>query len=307
MNTKLTLVICRDRTDHSLQQRLETGLLEALADNPRLEVAVLAHLYDLAPDGAGMEYLRSLEGDLIVLSWLYPRAAYWILDANQVRGRMGATSFFSQEELPPAPAAEDAAADRTIWCIDLRGQQDPGRLLREIDRIANESLGAAVAVSAPAPATPTPRHLVHAGESAHKARWYPVVDRQKCVNCMECLNFCLFGVFGLDESGVLWVEQADACRDGCPACSRICPAGAIMFPEHSSRSIAGDQPAGGARQLDVVPTLGDRAARAVADLERQRAVTLQQANAANAILPTPKSPTNDALDALVDELDRSDL
>jgi ferredoxin len=54
------------------------------------------------------------------------------------------------------------------------------------------------------------------------------------------LNFCLFGVYGLDESQRLFVEQPDACRDGCPACSRICPSQAIMFPQHSDARIAGD-------------------------------------------------------------------
>ena len=35
------------------------------------------------------------------------------------------------------------------------------------------------------------------------------------------------------------VEQPDNCRKGCPACSRVCPANAIIFPQHKAPAIAG--------------------------------------------------------------------
>ena len=54
------------------------------------------------------------------------------------------------------------------------------------------------------------------------------------------MNFCLFGVYSLDERDAILVEQPDACRNGCPACSRVCPDGAIMFPQHKDPGIAGD-------------------------------------------------------------------
>jgi NAD-dependent dihydropyrimidine dehydrogenase PreA subunit len=61
-------------------------------------------------------------------------------------------------------------------------------------------------------------------------RWYPVVDESRCVNCRHCLQFCLFGVYALDDDGKVFVNQPDECKDGCPACSRVCPQSAIMFP-----------------------------------------------------------------------------
>ncbi len=70
-------------------------------------------------------------------------------------------------------------------------------------------------------------------------RWYPVVDMTRCVNCKECLNFCLFGVYGTDTEGVLFVEMPDACRPGCPACARVCPQKAIIFPMCEEEEIAG--------------------------------------------------------------------
>jgi len=61
-------------------------------------------------------------------------------------------------------------------------------------------------------------------------RWYPVVDGQRCVNCGHCLQFCLFGVYALDAHGKVRVTNPDNCKPGCPACARICPHSAIMFP-----------------------------------------------------------------------------
>lgn len=70
-------------------------------------------------------------------------------------------------------------------------------------------------------------------------RWYPVVDAARCVNCLECLNFCLFGVYSTDTEGRLFVETPDACRPGCPACARVCPQKAIIFPMCEEEEIAG--------------------------------------------------------------------
>src|SRR5205823_12883173 len=71
-------------------------------------------------------------------------------------------------------------------------------------------------------------------------RWYPVIDYDTCTNCMECLDFCLFGVYGVDHTATLRVTQQDQCRQDCPACSRVCPVGAIVFPKYqTNQSIAG--------------------------------------------------------------------
>ena len=92
-------------------------------------------------------------------------------------------------------------------------------------------------------------------------RWYPVIDYSRCTNCMECIDFCLFGVYGVDRVETILVEQPDNCRKGCPACSRVCPENAIIFPQHKTPAIAGsNELAAGAqdRSVAVVRCTGRR-------------------------------------------------
>lgn len=70
--------------------------------------------------------------------------------------------------------------------------------------------------------------------------WFPVIDYDRCTNCMQCLSFCLFGVYGVDDKQQIQVQNNDQCKTNCPACSRVCPEAAIMFPKYKSGPINGD-------------------------------------------------------------------
>ncbi len=70
--------------------------------------------------------------------------------------------------------------------------------------------------------------------------WFPVIDYDRCTNCMQCLSFCLFGVYGVDEHAKIQVQNNDNCKTNCPACSRVCPEAAIMFPKYKGGPINGD-------------------------------------------------------------------
>ena len=70
--------------------------------------------------------------------------------------------------------------------------------------------------------------------------WFPVIDYDRCTNCMQCLSFCLFGVYGVDEQNKIQAQNHDNCKTNCPACSRVCPEAAIMFPKYKSGPINGD-------------------------------------------------------------------
>lgn len=90
------------------------------------------------------------------------------------------------------------------------------------------------------------------------ARWYPVIDRSRCTSCRHCLQFCLFGVYETKDGHVVAVRP-DNCKDGCPACARVCPQGAIIFPLCDEPAIAGApgtimQPDEAARRMYYVRT-----------------------------------------------------
>jgi NAD-dependent dihydropyrimidine dehydrogenase PreA subunit len=70
--------------------------------------------------------------------------------------------------------------------------------------------------------------------------WFPVIDYQRCTNCMQCLSFCLFDVYGTSAAGKIVVRNQDHCKTDCPACSRVCPEVAILFPKYRHGPINGD-------------------------------------------------------------------
>jgi len=70
--------------------------------------------------------------------------------------------------------------------------------------------------------------------------WFPVIDKDRCSSCLQCLRFCLFGVYELSEESQVVVSRPHACKTYCPACARVCPDSAIMFPKHEDPGIHGD-------------------------------------------------------------------
>ena len=84
------------------------------------------------------------------------------------------------------------------------------------------------------------RNEMQAAQHGQWKPWFPVIDYDRCTNCMQCLSFCLFGVYGVDEQQRIQVQTQDNCKTNCPACSRVCPEAAIMFPKYKAGPINGD-------------------------------------------------------------------
>ena len=68
--------------------------------------------------------------------------------------------------------------------------------------------------------------------------WYPVLDKEKCIECGKCHDFCLFGVYTI-ENKRMKVAQPQNCKNNCPACARMCPSKAIIFPKYEKSPING--------------------------------------------------------------------
>lgn len=71
--------------------------------------------------------------------------------------------------------------------------------------------------------------------------WFPVIDYSRCTNCMQCLSFCLFEVYGVSKDHKIQVQNESNCKTECPACSRVCPEVAILFPKYRHSPINGDE------------------------------------------------------------------
>jgi NAD-dependent dihydropyrimidine dehydrogenase PreA subunit len=113
--------------------------------------------------------------------------------------------------------------------------------------------------------------------------WLPVIDYQRCTNCMQCLSFCLFDVYGVSPDGKIQVRNQDNCKTDCPACSRVCPEVAIMFPKYRHGPINGEEVNSEdirreAMKVDISALLGgdiyaalcDRSARAKSRFSKER-------------------------------------
>ena len=113
--------------------------------------------------------------------------------------------------------------------------------------------------------------------------WFPVIDYQRCTNCMQCLSFCLFDVYGVSADHKIQVQNQSNCKTECPACSRVCPEVAIMFPKYRHGPINGeeinaDDVRREALKVDISALLGgdvyaalrDRSARAKSRFSKER-------------------------------------
>lgn len=367
MANRLTVVVSQSRSQNPKKRAMEEQIVAELLGERGIDVTVVPNLYDLKADGTGMLCLSGISGDLVVCSWLFPRAARWILDRNKIRGQEGVSLLKSQGESPEdeeAPADEVENKERVIdrldlpsrkvYCLDLRAYDSSAVYLEEVRRIASELSTSTIELTSWINGSPKPeqmaRYLGNAENGNRKAkngvvpnhqqpaispispividedpsrRWYPVIDFGRCTNCLECIDFCLFGVYGIDGQETILVEQPDNCRQGCPACSRVCPENAIIFPQHKTPTIAGSPEVSGNLKIDLsqlfgAPDPGEPGATTAADVaarERDEQLLLAGRETVSAEVVIPKRHASepatdqpqDDLDRLMDSLDDLDL
>src|SRR5215467_8815799 len=99
---RLTVVLSQAQGKHPAKRALEESIVAALLTESGLDVSVVPYLYDLDAQHTGRLFLESVQGDMVVLSWLYPRAAFWLLDRDGIKGHHGETHL-----KPPAEVDEE--------------------------------------------------------------------------------------------------------------------------------------------------------------------------------------------------------
>ncbi|TWU04595.1 ATP-binding protein [Stieleria varia] len=340
-----TVVVSRGQSRNPAKRGLEQAIADAAAQMPGVNVVVVPHLYDLPKGGESLQTLAQFDGNLIVVSWIFPRAAHWVLDRNNIRGQfvppqIGDEADADEADGDVSSVAEGADGDteiervsdlfprpkRDVHCLDLKVSDDQGVYIGEIQRLiqpagqpeqppvadSNSSSGG-VAGSLPI----IGGQILQVDETTSR-RWYPVIDFNRCTNCMECIDFCLFGVYGVDGAETILVEQPDNCRKGCPACSRVCPENAIIFPQHKAPAIAGAEIEGeegfkiDLSKLFGAPDTGDDAiATAARERDEQLLLAGRDAIGIDEQLKKRQADLNrkpkDQLDHLLDSLDEFDL
>src|SRR5947209_20579805 len=103
---RVTVVLSQAPGKHPAKRSLEESIVAALLIEPDVEVSVVPNLYDLGPDHTGRLFLGAVKGDMVVLSWLYPRAAFWLLDRDGIKGHFGETQL-----KPPADEDDEDEAE----------------------------------------------------------------------------------------------------------------------------------------------------------------------------------------------------
>jgi Pyruvate/2-oxoacid:ferredoxin oxidoreductase delta subunit len=121
--------------------------------------------------------------------------------------------------------------------------------------------------------------------------WFPVIEKSRCSDCAQCLSFCLFGVYEIVD-GKVQVTNPEGCKTGCPACARICPEVAIIFPKYENSPVNGDAITNFDEQkerirVDMQKILGDNVYAALAERRRLR----QQRVLLRAPQTNPTTPT----------------
>jgi NAD-dependent dihydropyrimidine dehydrogenase PreA subunit len=126
-----------------------------------------------------------------------------------------------------------------------------------------------------------------------------VLDYARCTSCGQCFEFCLFGVYTKTSEGKVLVAHPESCKNNCPACARICPEAAIIFPKVGESPINGaevtdDEALKANIQVNVDEILGDDVYAALNARKQKRRSLLNQKKLEKALAERKKCSEKNA-------------
>ena len=142
--------------------------------------------------------------DQVKIVACYPRAVKWLLQWAGVQLDMERVELFNMRDM----SAEDILAG----CV--------GETVSAVDGVGRTAVDGC-------------------DDCGEWVPWFPVIDYDRCTNCKQCISFCPFGVYSLSADRTVVVENPRQCKDNCPACARMCPSVAIVFPKVPDSPING--------------------------------------------------------------------
>src|SRR5260370_15162702 len=95
---RLTVVLSQAQGKNPAKRALEESIAAALIMEGGLDVSIVPYLYDLDAEHTGRLFLESVPGDMVVLAWLYPPAAYWLPARDRIKGQ------YRRNRVPRQPA-----------------------------------------------------------------------------------------------------------------------------------------------------------------------------------------------------------
>lgn len=204
-----TIIFCQCKYAQVLPEPVKTAALKALTESGQT-FELVDDLCELsARRDATMARIAS--SGAVKIAACFPRAVKWLFHAA------GTPLREEQAEVVNLRTLSAEQAEVAVLNPAISPNIPPGKSVRE---------------DGPKPALKS--------EVGSWKPWFPVIDYDRCTNCMQCLSFCLFGVYGVDDEKRIQVQNQDNCKTNCPACSRVCPEAAIMFPKYKAGPINGD-------------------------------------------------------------------
>jgi len=178
--------------------------------------------------------------------------------------------------VPAEDSSGDVSAAAAASALNVVSSEPPRSGVRVVDANGRDPATLAAAIERGPDAPP--------GRAATAWKpWFPVIDYSRCTNCMQCLSFCLFDVYGVSAENKIQVQHQSNCKTECPACSRVCPEVAIMFPKYRHGPINGEEVTADdvrreAMKVDISALLGgdvyallrDRSAKAKSRFSKER-------------------------------------
>ena len=260
-----------------------------------LDCLLLPHLYHVAESSPLWDLLAQRCEKAVLLCWHAPGPAQWLLRHHQVA--IDGLTILDLGAFPDAVAVVDA-----VLRIVPETEEAPAEVARQVQ---SETLSSGKL---------EPFH------EACRTRWYPVLDAfaMRQLPALSAILLVWRVCVGRPQGSVT-VRNPDQCKPGCPACRRICPQSAIMFPLYAKDAAIAGAPGqfvaldAAARKMYYTPNAAAvSGVRANGRAEAATATSYYGGLCAECGRPQPVSlggsaavpPPFDDLDELVDQLDQ---